>query len=142
MPCKVLRHEVGVAALNPRVLQIPIDSFVQPHVNGTGPSNAVECDGHGIGRCRTCMVSLIASARFACQTMSGQAAVWGTSTSHGTPSHTTTTPPSNSPQRLLFLSRDLEIETALAVSHNDEHLIYRWTCIPWNQILGTDMDLT
>lgn len=84
MPYKVLRHEVGVAALDPRVLQIPIDSFVQPHVNGTGPSNAVECDGHGIGRCRTCMVSLIASARFACQTMSGQAAVWGTSTSHGT----------------------------------------------------------
>ncbi|KAG9967196.1 hypothetical protein KCU61_g639, partial [Aureobasidium melanogenum] len=98
---------------------IPIDSFVQPHVNGTGPSNAVECDGHGIGICRTCMVSLIASDRFAAGLMSDNVR-----SSRGVGN--------------LNLTRDLEIETALAVSHNDEHFISRWTCIPWNQILGTD----
>lgn len=50
MRYKVLKHEVGVAALDPHPLQIPIDSFVQPHVNGIEPSNTEECDG--IGRCR------------------------------------------------------------------------------------------
>ncbi|KEQ67477.1 uncharacterized protein M437DRAFT_61880 [Aureobasidium melanogenum CBS 110374] len=141
-----LYNPPGGRGIGPSSIADPLyNSFAQPHVNGTGPSNAVECDGHGTGSYWTCMESLIASGRFAaglCQTLSGQAVVWGTSTSHGIASHTTTITTTDLATTTFVPPRDLWIETALAISHNDEHLILQWTCISWNQTPGTDVDLT